>query len=128
MQLPVIRVTAPTPRCRRSSSLAGTREVEMMRRMMLGAMVLAAAGCGFSPTSPSEDVDAKGTRLVGTFNAGVSSQANEIHASATAAATAQGVQVTVKERPSLTATVAGGRFALEGLPAGAWSLVFVRDG
>jgi hypothetical protein len=99
--------------------------MSLLRRLAVGAALLA-AGCGFSPTSPFEGFDAKGTRLSGSFDSGATAQDNGVRA---AAASPQGILVSVKEQSSISATVSGdGRFALEGLPAGSWSLVFTRDG
>jgi hypothetical protein len=92
--------------------------------VVVGAVAMAA--CGFSPTAPFEGFDGKGTRLTGSFAGTVSAQSGE---PAAAAASYQGLSVYLAERPSLGATVAAdGRFTLEGLPSGAWTLVFTRDG
>jgi hypothetical protein len=86
---------------------------------------LALAGCGFSPTAPFEGFDGKGTRLSGSFDASVGARAG----GSSAAATFQDLGVSLAERPSLSTKVSSdGRFALDGLPSGAWSLVFSRDG
>lgn len=104
--------------------------MSLLRRLAVGGALLA-AGCGFSPTAPFEGFDGKGTRVRGSFdnsaaNSGVSAQSNEVRASA---ASPQGLRVSLQERPSIAVTVgADGTFVLEGLPAGSWTLVFVRDG
>ncbi len=99
--------------------------MSLLGRLAVGA-ALVAAGCGFSPTSPFEGFDAKGTRLSGSFDSGATAQDNRVWA---AAASPQGIRVSVKEQSSISAVVAGdGSFTLAGLPAGSWSLVFVRDG
>lgn len=100
--------------------------MSMLRATALGSAILAAGCGGFSPTAPFEGFDGKGTRLRGSFDAGAAAQGGEVRA---AAASPQGIRVSLRERASVAAVVGGdGRFTLEGLPAGAWSLVFVRDG
>lgn len=86
---------------------------------------LAVAGCGFSPTSPFEGFDEKGTRVQGSFDSGFTA----LDGDRAAAASPQGIRAFVKERASLSTVVAGdGQFALTGLPSGSWSLLFDRDG
>lgn len=89
-----------------------------------GAMALAA--CGFSPTAPFSGFDGEGTRLSGTFDSGVGAS-DGVRASA--AASFEGLGVSLAERPSLSTNVSSsGSFSLVGLPSGAWSLVFSRGG
>jgi hypothetical protein len=96
-----------------------------IRGLLVFAGVAALAACGFSPTAPFEGFDGQGTRLSGSFDAAVGSR-DGVRSSA---ASFQGLAVSVAERPSLSTTVGSdGRFALTGLPAGAWSLLFARDG
>lgn len=85
------------------------------------AFVAALAGCGGdSPTSPSGEVVLRGT-FVGGGTASASSQG--------AAKAASPIVVTVQENPAITATVgADGSFALRGLPAGSFTLVFTQNG
>jgi hypothetical protein len=90
------------------------------------AAALIVAGCGFSPTSPFEGFDEKGTRVRGSFDSTLTAQDTEVRASA---ASPQGIRVSLRERSSLSVVVSGdGQFALTGLPSGSWSLVFERDG
>jgi hypothetical protein len=99
----------------------------------MGAVVaLAALGCQFSPTAPFSGFDDRGSRVVGHFESG-SSGGGALSLpgqAATSAITAvEGIIVTTRERPSLTATVDGaGRFTLVGVPSGSFTLVFQLDG
>jgi hypothetical protein len=94
--------------------------------LFVGAAALLAVACGgSSPTGPSAPagVRVEGTVVDGSAGAGVVAHAG------TATATGGSVTVTVKERPSLSVTVAGnGTFELEGLPDGRFTLVFARNG
>jgi hypothetical protein len=93
--------------------------------LFAAAGALAWAACGFSPTAPFSGFDGEGTRLSGSFDATVGSRDTR---PATAAAF-EGLGVSVAERSSLSTTVSpDGRFALAGLPSGAWSLVFSQGG
>jgi len=100
---------------------------------IMGAVVaLAALGCQFSPTAPFSGFDDRGSRVVGHFESG-SSGGGALSLpgqAATSAITAvEGIIVTTRERPSLTATVDGaGRFTLVGVPSGSFTLVFQLDG
>jgi hypothetical protein len=96
-----------------------------LKRLTMAAALIAAA-CGFSPTSPFEGFDGEGTRVQGSFDTGFTAQDADVRASA---ASPQGIRVSLRERPSLSSTVAGdGQFALTGLPSGSWSLLFEREG
>jgi hypothetical protein len=94
--------------------------------LSVGTAALLAVACGgSSPTGPSAStgVRVEGTVLDGSAGTGV------VAHSGTAAATSGPVTVTVKEEPSLSVTVSGsGTFELEGLPDGAFTLVFARKG
>jgi hypothetical protein len=95
------------------------------KHLTVGAALIV-AGCGFSPTSPFEGFDEQGTRVQGHFESGVTASDTEVRASS---ASPQGIRVYLRERSSVSAVVDGnGGFKLVGLPSGAWSLVFERDG
>lgn len=96
-----------------------------IRSLVVLAAALAVAACGFSPTDPFEGFDGKGTRVHGSFDGSVATADGPT----AAAVNVQGLSVYVAERPSLAVAVSGdGRFTLAGLPSGAWTLVFTRDG
>jgi hypothetical protein len=107
-----------------------------MRRMCaLAAVVALAAGCGFSPTGPFQGFDGAGSRLEGSFTSDLGSQGQEVRLGAQSAGGAPGfadfagIQVSVAEKASLTVTVSSnGQFSLSGVPTGAWTLTFSRDG
>ena len=86
---------------------------------------LALAGCGGSPTSPSEG----GVTLHGTaLGDGVSTSAST-HEIAALATSGGSITVSVEENPSLTTAIsANGTFQLGGLPSGAFTLVFTSKG
>jgi hypothetical protein len=92
-------------------------------------MAAVAAGCDFKPTAPFSGFDNQGTRVTGLFQSGGgSSQSAQIGAPA-AVAGVQGIEVSLRERPSLKATVdQNGVFTLTGVPSGSFTIVFVRDG
>jgi hypothetical protein len=93
----------------------------------IGALAaLTGAGCGsFSPTAPFEGFDGKGSRISGSFDGGVTAQSTRT----AAAASFEGLRVSVQERPQLATSVDGsGRFELAGVPSGSWVLAFQRDG
>jgi hypothetical protein len=95
------------------------------RSLLAAAGTLALAACGFSPTAPFSGFDGQGTRVSGSFESTVTSSSGV----RSSAASSQGLRVSLVERPSLATTVSSdGRFGLAGLPSGAWSLVFARDG
>jgi hypothetical protein len=95
------------------------------RSLLAVASALALAACGFSPTAPFSGFDGQGTRLNGSFDSTVGTG----DGGPSTAATFQGLTVSLAERPSLSTAVASdGRFALAGLPSGAWSLLFSRSG
>lgn len=88
------------------------------------ALLMTACG-GDSATSPSgTGVSLRGTVLSGSGASGVSAQSKS-----TAASSSARLVVTVRENPSLSATVsANGTFSLENLPTGEFTLVFTSDG
>jgi hypothetical protein len=91
--------------------------------LALGGTV-ALVACGFSPTEPFSGFDGEGTRLNGSFDSGVGARDR---VSPSAAASFEGLGVSLAERPSLSSSVSSsGSFSLVGLPSGAWSLVFSR--
>ncbi|HSD26003.1 MAG TPA: carboxypeptidase-like regulatory domain-containing protein [Vicinamibacteria bacterium] len=95
------------------------------RSLLAAGSALALAACGFSPTAPFSGFDGQGTSLTGSFDTTVGAR----DGGRSTAATFEGLSVSVAERPSLSTTVSSdGRFALAGLPSGAWSLVFSRSG
>jgi hypothetical protein len=98
-----------------------------------GLILLAAAACQFTPTAPFKGFDGKGSRVEGHFDSTGSGEATR--SALTTAATAgntvgvQGIVVTIRERPSVTATVdSNGGFTLTGIPSGSFTIVFTRDG
>jgi hypothetical protein len=102
-----------------------------LKCFVVGAVALTAASCQFSPTAPFSGFDNKGSRVVGRFesNAGGVSALTAQTGAPTSAASVQGIQVTIQERPSLTVTVdSSGGFTIAGVPAGSFTLVFLRDG
>ena len=99
--------------------------IRSLRSLLAAGGALALAACGFSPTAPFSGFDGQGTSLSGSFEATVGAR----DSGRSAAASYQGLGVSLVEKPSLSTTVASdGRFALSGLPSGAWSLVFSRSG
>jgi hypothetical protein len=97
-----------------------------LRQWVIAGALLATGGCGFSPTAPFEGFDGKGTRIRGSFDSAVAAQSGE---GQSAAASPQGIRVSLKERPELAVVVeADGTFVLVGLPSGSWTLVFTQDG
>jgi hypothetical protein len=95
------------------------------RSLLAAGSALALAACGFSPTAPFSGFDGQGTSLSGSFDTAVGAR----DSGRSTAATFEGLAVAVAERPSLSTTVSSdGRFALAGLPSGAWSLRFSRSG
>lgn len=104
-----------------------------IRNVGLIVLAVAVAACGFNLTGPFEGFDGKGTRLSGRFEDPASVEAASASGVAFAASRraedVQGIRVFVRENPSLSTTVgADGSFTLAGLPGGAWTLVFERDG
>jgi hypothetical protein len=99
----------------------------MTRMRRTGTMLVAAAvaaACGFNPNGPFDGFDGQGSRLRGSF----ASDAPVAKGAAPAAAF-EGIRVSVRERPSLSTAVGGdGRFLVVGVPTGAWTLLFERDG
>jgi hypothetical protein len=89
----------------------------------LACAVLAAA-CGLSVTGPFEGFDGEGSRLSGSFRTDLAAQSG----GGAGPGDFSGLRVSVRERPSLSTTVAAdGAFGLVGVPSGAWSLLFQRD-
>jgi hypothetical protein len=107
-----------------------------MRRMIVCALAAGVAAatvaCGFSITGPFQGFDGAGSRLHGSFASELESQALFVAQSGDAtgaAADFAGIEVSIEERPSLTAAVgADGKFSIAGVPTGAWTLHFARDG
>ena len=98
----------------------------VQRVFIFVAAALLGGACGFSPTSSFEGFDGKGSRVSGSFDSGVAAQSG---ASSAAGPSFQGIQVSLRENSSLSTTVgADGTFTLAGVPAGSFTLVFVRDG
>ncbi len=96
------------------------------RFFVLSAAALLLGACAFSPTSPFEGFDGKGSRVSGSFDSGVAAQSEGASAAGPAF---QGIQVTLQGNSSLSTTVgADGTFTLVGVPAGSFTLVFLRDG
>ena len=96
------------------------------RFLVLSAAALLLAACAFSPTSPFEGFDGKGSRVSGSFDSGVAAQSEGVSAAGPAF---QGIEVRLQENSSLSTTVgADGTFTLLGVPAGSFTLVFLRDG
>jgi hypothetical protein len=89
-----------------------------------------AIGCQFSPTAPFSGFDAQGSRVVGRFESGELTPAASVQNSASAAsASVPEVVVTIRERPSIEATVdSNGTFTLVGVPSGSFTLLFLVDG
>jgi hypothetical protein len=99
--------------------------MQCWKGLAVGATLVMAA-CGFSPTSPFEGFDEKGTRLRGSFDSAVSALDTGVRA---ASPSWEGIRVFLKEKPSISIVVTGdGTFVLEGLPSGAWTVIFERDG
>jgi hypothetical protein len=97
----------------------------LRRSLLATGSALALAACGFSPTAPFSGFDGQGTRLSGSFDSTVAAR----DGGRDAAATFEGLGVSLAERPSLSTKVSSdGSFALAGLPSGAWSLLFSRSG
>src|SRR5688572_23818735 len=107
-----------------------------MRRMCVLAAVMAmAAGCGFNPAGPFEGFDGAGSRITGSFASDLESQGDSRRLAAqsggrsVASSDFAGIEVLVAERSTLRAAVgADGRFSIAGVPTGAWTLTFARDG
>ena len=96
------------------------------RSLVAAAAVVLAAACGFSPTSPFEGFDGKGSRVSGSFDSSVAALGE---GAAAAASGVQGIQVSLRENGSLSTTVGGnGTFALAGVPTGSFTLLFLRGG
>lgn len=92
-----------------------------------GALVVTACfGCDFNPTAPFEGFDGRGSRISGTFDSGSSTGRAQ---RAQVQTDFEGIVVTVREDPSVTATVgSNGGFVLAGLPQGTVTLEFHKDG
>lgn len=107
----------------------------MRRTIAFAALAAITAGCGFNPAGPFEGFDGEGSRLSGSFVSELESQAESSHLAAQSmggsrvVADFAGIEVSVAERATLRATVGGdGRFSITGVPTGAWTLSFARDG
>jgi len=102
----------------------------MVSRVARSLVMLAAAAsmwrCGSSPASPSGG----GVKLQGVvLQDAAASSARAASVSAQSAAAGGKVVVSVLENPSLSVTVSGnGTFALQGLPASGFTLVFTVNG
>jgi hypothetical protein len=95
------------------------------------AIALTMAACDFRPTAPFGGFDGQGSRVIGRFEPGAGSSALQTSQTVTYAASAgvQGIEVMCEERPSLKVAVdQNGAFTIAGVPAGSFTLVFLRDG
>jgi hypothetical protein len=100
--------------------------------LLIGVMVVfLPQACDFSPTSPFEGFDGKGSRLSGTFvSAGESAALTALSRSTSARSqnTFEGITVFIKQDPAIGAVVdSNGTFVLIGLPGGTITVVFKRD-
>src|SRR5262245_52206704 len=100
--------------------------IPRVHRLIVPAFTVFLVACGFNVSGPFEGFDGKGSRVTGSFDSGATATGA---GGATAGGGFEGVQVTVKERWSITVTVgSNGRFTVTGVPSGSFSLVFRRDG
>ncbi len=93
------------------------------------ASAILAAGCQFSPTAPFQGFDDRGSRVVGRFESGGGSTQSVEMSTSSATVGVQGIVVSIKERPSISAPVdQNGGFTLVGVPSGSFTLIFQLNG